>query len=98
MFAKSRFLEVMGPGVSTNQQQRHEWISLAAPAEFITAVNTSNTDMDGSNSATGLEVSTADAAKVKPGSLLVNTTIGTPIGTYQRNEIIQVVTVDTATG
>jgi hypothetical protein len=100
MFAKSRYLEVMGPGVSTNQQQRHEWISLAAPAEFVTESNSTDTTIDGSGAATNvyLDVSVADAAKVKPGSLLVNVTRATPIGTYQRNEILQVVAADTSTG
>jgi hypothetical protein len=98
MFAKSRFLETMGPGGSTNQQQRHEWVSLAAPAEFVTATNTTNNDVDGSASATGLEFSVADAAKLKPGSLLINQTIATPVGTYQRNEILQIVTISTTTG
>lgn len=97
MFAKSRWLDLLGPGVSINQQ-RHEWISLAAPAEFITATNTTNTTVDSSNSATGLEVSVADSKKVKPGSILVNVTVGTPIGTYQRNELLQVTAADTATG
>ena len=96
MFAKSRFLEVMGAGESTNQQQRHEWISLAAPAEFVTSTSTTNTTIDGSASLTVLEVSTADAAKLKPGSLLINVTRATPIGTYQRNEVLQVTAVSAA--
>ena len=96
MFAKSRYLEVMGAGVSTNQQQRHEWISLAAPAEFVTSTSTTNTTIDGSASLTVLEVSTADAAKLKPGSLLINVTRATPIGTYQRNEVLQVTAVSAA--
>lgn len=98
MFAKSRFQEVLAPAGMTQKQQRHEWISLAAPVQTITAVNTSNTSFDSSNSGTGLEVSTAHAAMVQPGTLLVNATIATPIGTYQRNEILQVTAVDTATG
>ena len=98
MFAKSRFLEVMGPGGQTQKQQRHEWISLAAPGEFVTAVNTTNNTVDGSASNTGLELSAADAAKVKIGSLLINQTIATPIGTYQRNEILQLTDVNTTTG
>lgn len=99
MFAKSRFLEVMGAGGSIDQQ-RHEWISLAAPVQSVTIENTTETTIDGSADASNvyIEVSVADAAALKPGTLLQNITRATPIGTYQRNEIMEVTAVTAATG
>lgn len=98
MFAKSRFLEVLGPEGSTNKQQRHEWISLAAPVQTVTAAASGNTDVgDGSATDTSLQLATGHAAHLKPGTLLVNQTVATPIGTYQRNEILEVTAADTAT-
>lgn len=96
MFAKSRFLEVIGEGGSTNKQQRHEWISLAAPVQTVTeATDAGGDEVAGSNSNAQLNVVTGTGANVKPGTLLVNATRATPIGTYQRNEILQVNTVTT---
>ena len=101
MFAKSRFLEVMGPGGKTSSQQRHEWISLKTPIQTVTAVDGSGTEIghltrgSGSASAVVLNVATGTGANVKPGSLLVNITAATPIGTYQRNEILEVTAVST---
>lgn len=97
MFSKSRLLEVIGTGPKINQQ-RYEWVNIGAPAITVTAEDNSNTSFDGSASATGLEVSVADAAALMPGAILVNVTNATPIGTYQRNELLQVVTVDYDTG
>lgn len=97
MFAKSRLLEVVGTGPQI-KQQRHEWISLAAPAIFVTEANSGDTTIDGSASLTALDVSLADAARVQPGTLLVNATRATPIGTHLRNEILQVTVVNATTG
>jgi hypothetical protein len=99
MFAKSRLMDIIGLGSKINQQ-RHEWVSLSAPAEYITEVSSTETTIDGSGAATNvyLTVSAADAAKVQPGTLLVNATRATPTGTYQRNEILQVTAADTSTG
>jgi hypothetical protein len=97
MFAKSRLLEVIGTGPKINQQ-RYEWVNIGSTAITVTAEDTSNTTFDSSASDTGLEVSVADAAKLMPGALLMNVSRATPIGTYQRNELLQVVTVDKDTG
>jgi len=97
MFAKSRLLEVIGTGPKINQQ-RYEWVNIGSTAITVTAEDTSNTTFDSSTSGTGLEVSVADAAKLMPGALLMNVSRATPIGTYQRNELLQVVTVDEDTG
>lgn len=96
MFAKSRLLEVVGTGPKINQQ-RYEWVNIGAPAITVTALNTTNTTFDGHATNTGLELSAADAAKLMPGAILVNVTNATPIGTYQRNELLQVTAVDSAT-
>ena len=100
MFAKSRFQEVLASAGMTNQEQRHEWISLAAPTQYVTIENTTETTIDSSGAASNVyaELSVADAAQVQPGTLLVNQSVATPIGTYQRNEIMQVTAVDAATG
>jgi hypothetical protein len=97
MFSKSRFLEVLGAGPTINQQ-RHEWISLGANAQTVTVSNTTETTIDSSGDATNVyfECSAADAAKLLPGTLLMNQTRATPIGTYQRNEIMQVTAVSAA--
>lgn len=99
MFAKSRLLEVIGTGPKINQQ-RYEWMNLGAPAITVTALNTTNTSIDSSNSGTGLEVSAADAAKLMPGALLQNASRATEVdsATYKDNEILQVTAVDYDTG
>ncbi len=96
MFAKSRGLSIfpMGPKID---QQRHEWISLAAPVQTVTEANSGSTTVDSSASGTTLVVSSGEGAKVMEGTLLVNSSIATPIGTYQRNEILQVTAVSTDT-
>lgn len=95
MFAKSRLMDIVGLGPKI-KQQRHEWISLAAPAQYVTAAATTTT-IDGSASLDHLGLSDADYAKVQPGTLLVNTSVATPIGTYLRNEILQVTEMHDAT-
>jgi hypothetical protein len=95
MFAKSRFLEVIGGGVSI-PQQRHEWISLAAPVLTVTEENDAGGDeVEDGASQTILNVATGTGANVMEGTLLVNSSRATPIGTYQRNEILQVTGVST---
>ena len=95
MFAKSRFLEVLGSGPTINQQ-RHEWISLSAPVQTVTAT-TANTTLDGSATLAVLGLSAADTAALRIGSQLVNVTRATPIGTYQRNEILEVTEMTSGT-
>jgi len=95
MFAKSRFLEVLGSGPTINQQ-RHEWISLSAPVQTVTAT-TANTTLDGSATLAVLGLSAADTAALRIGSQLVNATRATPIGTYQRNEILEVTEMTSGT-
>lgn len=96
MFAKSRLLEVLSVGNKIDQQ-RHEWISLAAPVQSVTEANSGSTTIDGSASNTTLVVSSGQGATVMEGTLLVNSTRATPIGTYQRNEILEVTGVSTNT-
>ena len=64
MFAKSRFLEVLGGGISINQP-RHEWISLAAPAQFVTADGSGSNTVDGHATDKVLSLSAADVAKLQ---------------------------------
>lgn len=89
MFPKSRLLQVLGQG-PTIKQQRHEWIGLSADPTFITATNVAGTTVDGSDSGTDIVVSSADAANIQIGTILMNYTRATPIGTYQRNELLLV--------
>jgi len=96
MFSKSRFLEVLAPAGTTNQEQRHEWISLKAPVQTVTGVD-ANTTLDGSNSLQVLQLSAADVAQLRVGSLLVNQTRATPLGTYNRNELMEVVEMTSTT-
>lgn len=96
MFAKSRFLEVLGGGISINQP-RHEWISLAAPAQFITADGSGANTVDSHATDKVLSISAADLAKLRVGAVLVNVTNATPIGTYQRNELLMVTEMTSAT-
>ncbi len=91
MFAKSRLLEVIGTGPKINHP-RHEWISLAAPATHVT-VAASDTTFTGSATLQACGMSAADIANVQPGTLLVNATRATPIGTHRRNEILQVASI-----
>lgn len=100
MFAKSRLLEVVGTGPKINQQ-RYEWVNLGAPTVTVTSADGSGTEVghadrgSGSASATVLNVATGTGSKVMEGSLLMNVSYPTPIGTYQRNEILQVTAVST---
>jgi hypothetical protein len=89
MFAKSRFQEVLASAGTTDFQQRHEWISLAAPVQTVTA--TTGTDLNGSGATANLTVSTADGAHLQTGTRLVNVSRATPIGTYHRNEVLEVI-------
>jgi len=95
MFAKSRFLEVLGSGPTINQQ-RHEWISLSAPVQTVTATAASTT-IDASATLAVLGLTAADTAALRIGSQLVNVTRATPIGTYQRNEILEVTEMTSGT-
>ena len=94
MFAKSRFQEVLAPAGTTEKQQRHEWISLAAPVQTVTA--TTGTDLNGSASNQNLTVSAAEQPFLMPGTLLMNVSRATqcdvsPEGYGDtRNEILQV--------
>jgi len=93
MFPKSRLLQVLGQGPKINQQ-RHEWIGLSADPTYVTSV-ASGTDVDGTTDGTALILSAADAAKVQTGTILMNMDRATPIGTYQRNELLLLTTVGT---
>jgi len=95
MFAKSRALEVVGTGPKINQQ-RYEWVNLGAPTITLTETTDAGGDeVPGSASNVQLNVASGEGAKVMAGSLLMNATRATPIGTYQRNEILQVTAVTT---
>lgn len=94
MFAKSRLLEVIGTGPRI-QQQRFEWIGLGADPVLVTADGT--TDLATGGSSTVLDIS-ANLTAIRTGSILVNATRATPIGTYQRNELLQVNTYNASTG
>lgn len=96
MFAKSRLLEVIGTGPQINQQ-RHEWIGLGGDTKYITATSVGGTTFDGHATNADIVVSAADAAAVQVGTLLVNDTQATPIGTYQRNEIMMVNNISSTT-
>lgn len=88
MFAKSRALEVIGVGPQINQQ-RHEWIGLGGDTKYVTAVDHAGaTTIDAHASNQELVISEADAAQIQVGTLLVNDSRATPIGTYQRNEVL----------
>lgn len=98
MYAKSRFLEVIGTGPQI-KQQRHEWIGLGGDTKYVTALDDGgHTTMDGHATNATLVVSVADSKQVQVGTLLVNDSRATPIGTYQRNEILMVTAKDEATG
>lgn len=89
MFAKSRLLEVVGTGPRI-QQPRFEWVNLGSPTIFVTEANSSSTTVDGTNNGTTLVVLSGEGAKLSAGTLLVNASRGTPIGTHKRNEILRV--------
>jgi hypothetical protein len=95
MFTKSRMLEVIGKGPKINQQ-RYEWIGLAADPTIVTASGT--TDLATGAASTVFAVAAADYASLCNGMILVNATRATPIGTYQRNELIRINTYSTTTG
>jgi hypothetical protein len=95
MWAKARALEIfpMGPKIDQN---RHEWMSLAAPTIFVTETNDAGGDeVEDGTSETVLNVASGEGAKVPVGAILVNATRATPIGTYQRDELLQVTAVST---
>ena len=92
MFAKSRLLEVLGSPQKI-PTQRHEWNRQSGPTVNVTEANSANTTIDGSASLTALEVGSGEGAHCPIGTLLVNASKATPIGTYQRNEILQVTAV-----
>jgi hypothetical protein len=95
LWAKSRVLEVIGKGPQI-KQQRHEWMSLAAPTVFVTDTTDSGADEVADGAATTiLNVASGEGVKVPVGAFLVNATRATPIGTYQRNELLQVTGVST---
>ena len=96
MFAKSRFLEVLGSGISI-PGPRHEWISLAAPVQTVTADGSGSNTVDGGATNKVLSLSTADTAALRVGSLLMNASRATPIGTYKRNEILMVIEMTSTT-
>ena len=96
MFPMSRLLQVIGQGPKINQQ-RHEWIGLSADPTYITATNVSGTDIDSSGTGTDLVVSAADAANIQVGTILMNMTQASPIGTYQRNELLLVTGISSTT-
>lgn len=98
VYALSDLERVLAAPGRTSGEQRHEWISLRPPIQTVTAAATTNTDVgDGSASATSMELSAGHGARVQPGTLLMNTSVATPIGTYQRNEILEVTAVSTDT-
>ena len=96
MFPMSRLLQVIGQGPKINQQ-RHEWIGLSADPTYITATNVSGTDVDSSATGTDIVVSAADASHIQVGTILMNMTQASPIGTYQRNELLLVTGISSTT-
>jgi hypothetical protein len=96
MFSKSRFEEVLGGGISI-PQPRHEWISLAAPAQFVTADGSGANTVDGGATNKVLSLSAADVLSLRVGAVLVNVSRATPIGTYQRNELLMVTEMTSTT-
>lgn len=96
MFPKSRLLQVLGQGPKI-MQQRHEWIGLSADPTYITATNVGGTTIDSSTSGTDIVVSAADAANIQIGTILMNMTKATPLGTYQRNELLLVTNIASTT-
>jgi hypothetical protein len=93
MFAKSRFLEVLGSGVQI-PGPRHEWISLAAPVQTFTP--TSSTVASSATNAT-MDAGAAAIADLRVGSVLMNASRATPIGAYQRNELLMVTAMTSTT-
>ena len=93
MFAKSRFLEVLGGGVQI-PGPRHEWISLAAPVQTFTP--TSSTVASSATNAT-MDAGAAAIADLRVGTVLMNASRATPIGTYQRNELLMVTAMTSTT-
>jgi hypothetical protein len=95
MFTKSRMLEVFGKGPSI-KQQRYEWISLAADPTIVTAAGT--TDLATGGASTVFAMGSGHYNDLANGMVLVNATRATPLGTYQRNELIRINTYSPTTG
>jgi len=95
VFPVSRLLEVIGSGPKIDQQ-RHEWIGLGADPILVTG--TATTDLATGGASTVLDLAGSDIGAVQNGTILVNASRATPIGTYQRNELLQINTYDATTG
>lgn len=96
MFPISRLLQVIGQGPKI-PQQRHEWIGLSADPTYITSTDVAGTTFEGHATNADIVVSAADAANIQVGTILMNASRATPIGTYQRNELMLVTNISGTT-
>lgn len=87
LFPKSRVLEVVGLGPAIKEPY-FSWQNLLGPAMYVTEANSASTTVDGSD--IGTELVVTDASKLPVNSLLLNVSRRTPIGTYNRDEVLLV--------
>jgi len=91
--AKSQMVDSIALG-SQVDEPKVEWISSNTNSRIITAISAT---MAGSNSSTGIVLTSGQGLTIKVGALLRNASRATPIGTYKVDEIMQVTAISTDT-
>jgi len=93
LLAKSQFLDSCPVGAQTDEP-KVEWVSSQTNARTFLAAAASGGDIAGSATAVKIGCGTGYGTTVPVGSIIRNSSLATPLGTYKVDEILQVTAND----